>query len=195
MRRTETDQALAAVLRGLREQKGITQEALAFKADVTISALSRVERGLSSPVWRTIQAIAGALDVSMVEIVAAAVGSGDQRPDAPAGGAGPNGAGACHGRGAAGGLDDLEPSVARVVLACVPLTLEAAADAATIAWEAEIVLSTARKCLNALVAAGDVLRVPGEPIRFCVSEQGDRRTRQEVQGARMGAAVTMESQP
>ncbi len=159
MRRTEADQALAAVLRDLREQKGITQEALAFKADVTISALSRVERGLSSPVWRTIQAIAGALDVSMVEVVAAAVGSGGQRLDAPAGGAGLNGAGARHGR-PAGGPDGLEPSVARVVLACVPLTLEAAADAATIAWEAEVVLDTARKYLNALVAAGDVLRFP-----------------------------------
>ena len=193
MRRTEADGALAAVLRGLREQKGITQEALAFKADVTISALSRIERGVSSPVWRTIQAITGALDVSMVE-VAAAVGAGVQHPDAPAGATGLNGAVGCHRRGAAGGPGGLEPSVARVVLACVPLTLETAADAATIAREAEIVLSTARKYLNALVAASDVLRVPGEPIHFYISEQGDQRTRQEVHEAHTGATEKTDAQ-
>jgi transcriptional regulator with XRE-family HTH domain len=193
MRRTETDQALGVVLRGLREQKGITQEALAFKAGVTIATLSRIERGVSSSAWRTIQAIAGALDASMAE-VAAAVGSGSQRSDAQAGAAGLDGAGGRHDRSTASRPRGLEPSVARVVLACVPVTLEGAADAATIAREAEVVLSTARKYLDALVAVGDVVRVPGEPIRFYVSEQGDRWTRQEVQDAHTGAPVQTEAQ-
>jgi transcriptional regulator with XRE-family HTH domain len=65
------DPALAAVLRRFRLRAGVTQENLAFEADVTISALARIERGASNPAWTSVRAIAGALDVSLDELGAA----------------------------------------------------------------------------------------------------------------------------
>ncbi len=66
------DQTLAAVLRHLRRERGITQEALAFSSNVTVSALSRIERGRSNPVWTTLVQIAEALDITPAELVAIA---------------------------------------------------------------------------------------------------------------------------
>jgi transcriptional regulator with XRE-family HTH domain len=62
------DPALAVVLRRFRKRKGLTQEALAFGSDVTVSALSRIECGRSDPLWSTVRAIARALDVSIDEL-------------------------------------------------------------------------------------------------------------------------------
>lgn len=60
------------VIHRLRLEYGITQEALAFKADVTISALARIERGeVASPKIGTLRKIATALDMSLTELVAA----------------------------------------------------------------------------------------------------------------------------
>jgi transcriptional regulator with XRE-family HTH domain len=63
------DQALAALLKQLREERDITQEQLAFDAGITASALSRIERGLNSPGWMTLKRIVEALDVSLIELV------------------------------------------------------------------------------------------------------------------------------
>ena len=65
------DPALAAVLRRLREDRGMTLEALAFKSGVSIGSLGRIELGRSSAAWSTVRQIADALDVSMVELAAA----------------------------------------------------------------------------------------------------------------------------
>ncbi len=65
------------VLKRLREERDITQEQLAFDARLTVSALSRIERGLNDPGWTTVERIANALGVSLVELAAdveAAVG-------------------------------------------------------------------------------------------------------------------------
>jgi len=63
---------VGAVIHRLRLEHGITQEALAFRADVTISSLARIERGgVVSPTVRTLRKIAVALDVSMAELVTA----------------------------------------------------------------------------------------------------------------------------
>jgi transcriptional regulator with XRE-family HTH domain len=62
------DPVLAGVLRGLRYQNGLTQEALAFRADITVSAMSRIERGLSDPAWSSVRAVAQALGVSLSEL-------------------------------------------------------------------------------------------------------------------------------
>lgn len=64
----EPDPALAGLLKGLREERGITQEQLAFDAGITASALSRIERGQNSPGWTTIKRIAKALNVSLLEL-------------------------------------------------------------------------------------------------------------------------------
>jgi transcriptional regulator with XRE-family HTH domain len=60
----------------------MTQEDLAYDADVTISALSRVERGLSNPTWRTIRRLATALGVSLTELATAIQNEQDRRGDA-----------------------------------------------------------------------------------------------------------------
>jgi len=64
----EKDLALAALLKRLREERGLTQEEVAFEAGMTASALSRIERGLNSPGWTTVRRIADALGVSLVEL-------------------------------------------------------------------------------------------------------------------------------
>lgn len=46
----------------------MTQEQLAFEAGITVSALSRIERGLSSPGWATVQRIAQALGVPLAQV-------------------------------------------------------------------------------------------------------------------------------
>ena len=63
------DPVLAALLKRLREEQDITQEQLAFDAGITVSALSRIERGLNSPGWTTVKRIADALGVSLSELV------------------------------------------------------------------------------------------------------------------------------
>jgi transcriptional regulator with XRE-family HTH domain len=73
------DPVLAAVLRRLREDRGMTMEALAFKSGVSIGSLGRIERGRSSAAWSTIVQIAGALDVSMGEIGAAVDAERDRK--------------------------------------------------------------------------------------------------------------------
>jgi transcriptional regulator with XRE-family HTH domain len=70
MAKSDADAALGATVQRLRHERGITQEGLAFSSDVTVSALSRIERGLSSPIWATIIKIAAALDLSPCEMIA-----------------------------------------------------------------------------------------------------------------------------
>jgi transcriptional regulator with XRE-family HTH domain len=53
--------ALAELLKRLREDRGISQEQLAF-------ALSRIERGLNNPGWMTVKRLAAALDVTLVRL-------------------------------------------------------------------------------------------------------------------------------
>jgi transcriptional regulator with XRE-family HTH domain len=61
--------ALAATLRRLREEKGETQGALAYKAGIATGSLARLELGQSSPGWGTVLQIAAALGVSLPELV------------------------------------------------------------------------------------------------------------------------------
>jgi transcriptional regulator with XRE-family HTH domain len=65
------DPVLAAVLRRLREDRGMTLEALAFKSGVSIGSLGRIERGRSSAAWSTVLKIIDALGVSLTELAAA----------------------------------------------------------------------------------------------------------------------------
>jgi len=62
------DLALAAVLRRLREAQGLSQEATAQRAGISLNSYSRIERGNAAPAWATVQRIADALDVSMAEL-------------------------------------------------------------------------------------------------------------------------------
>lgn len=69
MRRSDQPQpALGRAIRQLRDERGMTQEALAHAAGVTVGHLSMIERGHSNPTWATVKAIVAALDGSMVEL-------------------------------------------------------------------------------------------------------------------------------
>jgi transcriptional regulator with XRE-family HTH domain len=65
------DQALAVVLRQLREERGLSQEALAYSAGMTAGSYARIELGQASPAWVTVRSIAEALDVSLTDLAAA----------------------------------------------------------------------------------------------------------------------------
>ena len=69
MRRSDQPQpALGKAIRQLRTKRGMTQEALAHAAGVTVGHLSMIERGHSNPTWATVKTIAAALDASMIEL-------------------------------------------------------------------------------------------------------------------------------
>jgi transcriptional regulator with XRE-family HTH domain len=69
MRRSSNPQpALGAAIRELRAKSGMTQEAIAQKAGITVAHLSGIERGHANPSWNAVMAIADALDVSIIEI-------------------------------------------------------------------------------------------------------------------------------
>jgi len=59
------------VLRRFREERGLSQEAVARGADLTVSAYLRIEGARSSPSWQTVRAIASALGLSMSKLVKA----------------------------------------------------------------------------------------------------------------------------
>ena len=65
------DQALPAVLRRLRDARGLSQEATAQAARIALNTYSRIERGQTSPSWPTVRQLADALDVSMAKLGAA----------------------------------------------------------------------------------------------------------------------------
>jgi transcriptional regulator with XRE-family HTH domain len=64
-----TDLALAAAIRELREERGLSQEELAFASGVTTAAISKTERGATDPSWETVRKIASALDVCPSELI------------------------------------------------------------------------------------------------------------------------------
>lgn len=70
-RTSAPDAALSATLRHMREERGISREALAFRAGVTASALARIELAQTAPGWDTVCRLARALGVTLVELGAA----------------------------------------------------------------------------------------------------------------------------
>lgn len=66
----KADQQLAAVLKRLREERGLSREMLAYQATLTAGSLARIELGQASPEWATVRRIAEALGVSLVVLAA-----------------------------------------------------------------------------------------------------------------------------
>ena len=56
-------------LRKIRLEQGFTQRSLAFKADVSLSQISRLERGLLNPTLSTLSVLSKALDVSLAQLL------------------------------------------------------------------------------------------------------------------------------
>jgi DNA-binding XRE family transcriptional regulator len=66
--RPHADPALAALLKRLREERGMTQEQLALDARIPAVALSGIERGRVKLSWETLTRIVTALGISVVEL-------------------------------------------------------------------------------------------------------------------------------
>ncbi len=64
-----SNRGLARAVRRLRSERGLSQERLASRADVTTQVVGAIEREESDPYWSTVNAIAAALDVSLAELV------------------------------------------------------------------------------------------------------------------------------
>ena len=62
--------AFGHVLRALRKERGISQEALAMEADLQRNYISLIERGVNQPTVTTIFKLAVALGVKPSEILA-----------------------------------------------------------------------------------------------------------------------------
>ena len=56
------------VFRRLREERELSQEAVARRADLTVGAYGRIENGRADPAWSSVKRVAAALDVSLVEL-------------------------------------------------------------------------------------------------------------------------------
>lgn len=64
--------ALGAAVRARRQEPDLdlSQDALAAKAGVSVSHLSRLENGEVNPTWGTMRQIAAALELSVAELAA-----------------------------------------------------------------------------------------------------------------------------
>jgi len=63
------DLAIAKILKKAREKKGISQEQLAFKADLHRTYISQLERGLKSITVKTLFKITESLEVEIDEFI------------------------------------------------------------------------------------------------------------------------------
>ena len=66
--RRDLNTAFADVLRQLREQSGLSQEALATKSGLDRTFISLLERGQRQPTLKTLARLADALDTSLTAL-------------------------------------------------------------------------------------------------------------------------------
>lgn len=66
---SDLNDALGRVIRGLREQRGVSQESLALECELHRTYVGQIERGLKSPTVRTLFVIAKGLGVAPSEIL------------------------------------------------------------------------------------------------------------------------------
>lgn len=59
---------LAQAVRLLRLRKGLTQEQLAHRAGLTTASLARLEGARTNPGWKTLVALAAALEVGVADM-------------------------------------------------------------------------------------------------------------------------------
>ena len=55
-------------LRQLRCERGLTQEEVSLRADITVSYYGQLERGTANPTVSTLNKICGAMNVSMADV-------------------------------------------------------------------------------------------------------------------------------
>jgi DNA-binding XRE family transcriptional regulator len=66
---------LEVVIRELRDERDLKQLDVAEDAGITVAHLSRIESGKVNPTWGTVEAIAGAIGVSLVDVAERTLGS------------------------------------------------------------------------------------------------------------------------
>jgi DNA-binding XRE family transcriptional regulator len=66
--RKARDARLAVVLREVRQERGMSQEAVAHAADLSVPTYIKIENERTSPLWITVRAICDALELSLVEL-------------------------------------------------------------------------------------------------------------------------------
>ena len=69
-RRPYTSARLGSVLRQLRDERGLTQEQLSHKTDITTAMISRTENGLNDPRWSNLERWLLALGVTWPDFAA-----------------------------------------------------------------------------------------------------------------------------
>ncbi|HEX4114358.1 MAG TPA: helix-turn-helix transcriptional regulator [Solirubrobacteraceae bacterium] len=74
------DPALSAAVRRLRTERGLTIEALATSAGVSINTISQLERAKAEPGWMTVRRVAEALGISLAELGEAVEREGRAKP-------------------------------------------------------------------------------------------------------------------
>ncbi len=62
------DPALGAAVRRLREDRGLSMEALAYRAGITLNTITRLELAQSEPGWMTVRKVADALGVTLADL-------------------------------------------------------------------------------------------------------------------------------
>lgn len=56
-------------IRGIRKKNNMTLESLAFNADMEISQIYRIEKGINNPTLSTLKSLANALDLTIPELL------------------------------------------------------------------------------------------------------------------------------
>jgi transcriptional regulator with XRE-family HTH domain len=67
-RSANPDPKLAAALKRLREDRGLSQEHVAWHASLSVSTLAKIEHAQTAPHWDSVMRILGALDVTLAEL-------------------------------------------------------------------------------------------------------------------------------
>jgi transcriptional regulator with XRE-family HTH domain len=70
-RSPQPDQALATVLKRLRDEHEMTQEAVAWHAGIAVATLAKIENAQTVPSWDSVCRIIEALGVSLSELAGA----------------------------------------------------------------------------------------------------------------------------
>jgi transcriptional regulator with XRE-family HTH domain len=69
VKNTALIKALGKRIREFRKAKGLSQEDLAYEADIPLSQIGRIERGENNPTISTLHVIAIALEIELKQLV------------------------------------------------------------------------------------------------------------------------------
>lgn len=77
-RKSEPDPVLGTLIRRVREEQGYSREDIAFKSDVAVSTVLRIESAQGEPGWMNVRKIAATLGLTLADIGAVVEASGEQ---------------------------------------------------------------------------------------------------------------------